>query len=579
MSLIAVALVALAGCGGGGKSKPPIGKPGHFSAKAGLLGNAASAGTIKSYVPTGKIVADDGFRPTINGFAFENYGNDAGPVNLTPGNVEDLFGPQVCATGTGNSCKLIPPARQWMDQENAAMAGGHCMGFSVTALRFFAGNLSPSNFGASQTVDLAVQGNTSLQSTIAEDWAYQSLPSVRRDAITGSPVHVLRALVDALNSRREQYTLAIVKADGTGGHAITPFAVEDKGGGRFEILVYDNNFPGVVRAVDVNTVADTWHYVGGINPSDTSEIYDGNAQTRSMLLFPTTPGEGTQPCPFCAPSPRSNPNPAEIGPSRDRFIEVALAGNTTEHPHLLFVDPKTGEKTGYTGGRLVQQIPGILVNQNFAVQDWSSSPEPTYDIQFGHPVYEVVVDGSNLKHAVTEKITVNGAGVLFIVANIHIAPGQKDTMLLPSDDLGLTYASYSSSAVSPLIAAEFGTYTDGVRFNVLQTALLGYAPGSPFTLRIDPKSSTALVGSPGRATPLYARAAHLVWLDSYPIKSPTPEHAYRTVSLKFNANTQLAQFSYLNPHGPALSIQIVDQSGHRVASAAAPPTAGGLGPR
>jgi hypothetical protein len=573
-----IALVAVAGCGGG-NSKPPIGKPGHFAAKPGLLGGAASAGTIPSYVPTGKIIADDGFRPTVNGFAFENYGNDAGPVNLTADNVEHLFGPQVCATGTGSTCKLTPSARAWMDQENAAMAGGHCMGFSVTALRFFTGNLSPSNFGAGQTVNLAVQGNTSLQSTIAEDWAYQSLPSVRHDAITGSPAHVLQALVHALRDRKEQYTLAIVKADGTGGHAITPFAVEDKGGGRFAILVYDNNFPGVVRAVDVDANANTWHYVGGINPSDTSEIYDGNAQTQSMLLFPTTPGEGTQPCPFCAPSPRANPNPAAIGPSRDRFIEVALAGQSQEHPHLLFVDPKTGEKTGFTGGRLVQQIPGILVNQNFAVQDWTTSPEPTYDIQFGHPVYEVVIDGSNLKQPVTEKITVNGAGVLFIVANIHIAPGQQDTMLLPSDDLGLTYASYSKSAVSPLIAAEFGTYTGGIRFNVLQTALLGYAPGSPFTLRIEPKSNTALIGSPGRAVPVYARAAHLVWLDSYPIRSATPEHAYRTTSLKFNANTQLAQFSYLNPSGRTLPITIVDQNGRQVGTASAPPTAGGLGPR
>jgi hypothetical protein len=152
-------------------------------------------------------------------------------------------------------------------------------------------------------------------------------------------------------------------------------------------------------------------------------------------------------------------------------------------------------------------------------------------------------------------------------------------MLLPSDDLGLTYASYAHSPVSPLIAAEFGTYTGGIRFNVLQTALLGYAPGSPFTLRIEPKSNTALIGSPGKAVPVYARAAHLVWLDSYPIKSATPEHAYRTTSLKFNTNTQLAQFNYLNPSGHTLPIQIIDQNGRQVSTASAPPIPGGLRPR
>ena len=68
---------------------------------ASLLGGAPSAGSAQSYVPTGTIVADSGFRPGRDGFAFENYGNDAGPVNLTPANVEDLFGAQVCQTGTG----------------------------------------------------------------------------------------------------------------------------------------------------------------------------------------------------------------------------------------------------------------------------------------------------------------------------------------------------------------------------------------------------------------------------------------------------------------------------------------------
>ena len=389
----------------------------------------------------------------------------------------------------------------------------------------------------------------------------------------------MRSLVSALNARRESYTLAIIKADGTGGHAITPFAVEDKGGGRMKILVYDNNFPGVVRAVEVNTTANTWHYVGGINPSDTGEIYDGNAQTKSMLLFPTTPGEGTQPCPFCAPSPKSNPNPGGIGPSRDRFIEVALAGPSSDHPHLLFIDPKTGQKTGFSNGSLLQQIPGILVNQNFAVQNWHTAPEPTYDIQFGHPVYEVVVDGTNLKHPVTEKITVNGAGVLFIVANIHIVPGQKDTLLLPNDDLGLTYASYSHSPTSPIIAAEFPTYSNGsTRFVVMQTALLGYAPGSPQTLRMIPSSNTAEIGSPGKAVKVYARAAHLVWIDSTPINGGTPEHAYRTIGLDFNTDAQLAQFSYLNPSGPTLPIQIVDANGKVVKTASAPAVAGGLNP-
>jgi hypothetical protein len=283
--------------------------------------------------------------------------------------------------------------------------------------------------------------------------------------------------------------------------------------------------------------------------------------------------------PVLRAEPQEQPNPGGIGPSRDRFIEVALAGPSGEHPHLLFIDPKSGQKTGFSNGQLLQQIPGILVNQNFAVQNWHTASEPTYDIQFGHPVYEVVVDGTNLKHPVTEKITVNGAGVLFIVANIHINPGQKDTLLLPNDDLGVTYASYSHSPTSPIIASEFPTYSNGsTRFVVMQTALLGYAPGSPQTMRMIPSSNTAEIGSPGKAVKVYAKAAHLVWVDSTPINGGTPEHAYRTLNLDFNTDRQLANFSYLNPSGSTLPIQIVDASGKVVKTASAPPTPGGLNP-
>ena len=82
---------------------------------------------------------------------------------------------------------LSPSGQHWMDQVNASMANGHCMGFSVTALRFFTQNLSPRGFGAATTFGLPVQGNTRLQSLIAEDFAYQDLPAVTDHAVVGGP--------------------------------------------------------------------------------------------------------------------------------------------------------------------------------------------------------------------------------------------------------------------------------------------------------------------------------------------------------------------------------------------------------
>ena len=57
------------------------------------------------------------------------------------------------------------------------------------------------------------------------------------------------ALTAALKSHNETYTFGFYKRDGTGGHATTPYAVEDKGGGQFAVLMYDNNYPLVTRVM------------------------------------------------------------------------------------------------------------------------------------------------------------------------------------------------------------------------------------------------------------------------------------------------------------------------------------------
>jgi hypothetical protein len=452
-----------------------------------------------------------------------------------------------------------------MEQENAAMAGGHCMGFSVTALRFFSHNLTPQTFGARTTPALPIRGNVALQQLIAEDWAYQSLPSVQQSAISGTPTHVLDALVGALNAHRESYTLAILKADGTGGHAVTPFAVEDKGAGKLAILVYDNNFPGVIRKVDVDTTADTWHYVGGINPSDTSEVYDGNAQSKSMFLFPTSSGEGTQPCPFCSSAPGTNPNPGSFLPQKKSFIEVALltSASEREHPHLLFVDPATGEKTGFLDGRLVQQIPGILVNHNLALEDWRSASEPTYDLALGHPDYQVLVDGRGLHHPVVAKITINGGGILFAVNGINIRPGQVDEMGLPKGDFGVQYNSNAPFTFTPTLSAFFvayGTSKANSRFVEAIVSRDGYRPGSPFTLSILPQYNRVVFGSADGARAAVAHPTHWLWLATAPLHGGPPAITFHTTELRINPGAEVAQYPYLDQYGSSLPVYITEKA-------------------
>jgi hypothetical protein len=484
---VGVAALAIAACGGSNRGNAYSVYHGNGAEKTALLAGGSpqdsSAGQIAGYQPTGQLVADNGFRPTKDGFGFQNYGNDAGPQNLTPPQVQDLFGSQVCASGSGASCQLIPPAQVWMDNQNAAMAGGHCMGFSVLALRLYDGNTALSSFGSfNATSQLPIQGATSLQSSIAENWTFQNLPKVRAAVIKGTPTQILDHLVSALKDKSEYYTVVIFKRDGTGGHAVTPYAVEDKGGGKQNILVYDNNFPGVTREVSVDRSADTWSYVGGPNPNDTSQRYEGDASTQTLLLFPTSPGEQQQPCPFCNGQNvgSSGPSAGSVLNAAEQYNEITLNGNPDNHAHLVLTDAH-GRQTGVIQGKQVNDIPGVTVENNIANQDWAASPEPTYHV----PVTEnvtIAIDASALNKPDTEELNLVGPGIYSAVKDIKLSPGQKDEVQFNTDGLGYVFKTDAHQAESPILAAGVQGKSANYGFAVKAVNVKG---GSSVALKLD----------------------------------------------------------------------------------------------
>jgi hypothetical protein len=408
--------------------------------------------------------------------------------------MEDLFGSQVCLSGEGDDCQLIPAAQQWMDNQNDGMANGHCEGFSITALRMYDEDLAPSDYGADTTVALPIVDNTPLQSTIAEDFVYQFLPSVVDARVKGTPSEVLDALSDALNSGDELYTLGIYKADGTGGHAITPFAIEDKGDGQYAILVYDNNFPGVTRAVKVDANAEKWSYVGGINPDDLDEVYEGDASTGTLELDPTYPGQGEQPCPFCSDDAESQGDDSGKGSllaEDKRYSEITLNGDPANHPHLVFSDDK-GRRTGIVDGKMLHEIPDVTVVKTYATQNWTGSPEPRYRLPQGAN-YTITVDGSKLTKPAKPKINLVGNGLVVDIEDITIAPGQSDEMALPGG-YGITYQSNSKDEVAPNLYA--GLVRDDSAYNFAASAV-GLKPGSTISLLVDQDNKVVILDSTG----------------------------------------------------------------------------------
>jgi hypothetical protein len=519
--------VVAAGCGGAAHT---IGAAPATHRQSGLLGggNAAnsSAGSVVGYRPTGNIVADDGFRPWVDGFGFENYGNDVGPQNMTAAQVEDLFGSQVCSRGTGTRCRLAPVAQEWMDAENSRMAGGHCMGFSVTALEFFARYRHVQDYGAKKAVSLPIQGNVGLQSLLAENWTFQDLPSVQQRRVTGTPTVVLRKLIDALNKGRELYTIAIFKRDGNGGHAVTPFAVEDKGQGKFAILVYDNNFPGVIRAIRVNTTADTWRYVGGPNPSDTTELYDGDARTQSLFLFPTTPGLVRQPCPFCNGSRRasSNSTGSVLAPDK-RYDQLTLVGNPSNHGHLILRDAQ-GRVSGFTGGHVVNNIPGVRVQSTITSQNWAEAPEPTYLIPPATAV-SVTLDGSGLSRPDKEKLDLIGPGLYGQVDDIALRPGETNVIDFRGGGTGFVFHTDPHHDQTPVLTSAIQESRTSYAFAAIAVGVKG---GSRLTMYIDKQSGNFALDTRGTNGNI-AKTGYAVYVLSVVREAPQGESVWVTGKL------------------------------------------------
>lgn len=390
---------------------------------------AGASGTHRlGYVPKGPLVADLKFRPSPNGFRFANYGSPS--RDLDAETMQLLFGRAVCRAGTGAKCILHPQAQAWLEEQNAGMTAGHCMGFSVASLLFFDGrNTTPSEFGARTTFGL--KKTADVQRLIAYGFAFQTLDRVTSATLALTPAQALDRLIASLNARKKElYTIGIFKADGTGGHAITPFAVEKRPDGLFAILVYDNNWPNETRAMLVDRAANAWEYEAAINPNEQSDLYQGNAETKSLWLLPTFAGLGTNPCPFCGADAQSS---LLFGaPAARGYDRITVTGDAFNHPHLLITDAK-GRRLGYVDGKLVNQIPGAkVIRPVLGVPVWKGRKDPEYRVPTGQAL-KIVVDSTGLKKASTSSFSMITRGRDIVVNRIKLAPGQQARIFVRPD--------------------------------------------------------------------------------------------------------------------------------------------------
>ncbi len=400
---------------------------------------------------------DTGFRPEVDGFSFENYGDEISPVDLTNVEMQRLFGKSVCSGD--DECTLIPNARRWMEENNKEMTGGHCEGMAVLSLLFYLGIEDPEKFGGATTHDLELEGNEPLQREIAYWWATQST-SPEEDFVQG-PNEVLKTLektFQAGENASDTWTVGVAREDGSGDHAVTPFAVQDVGNGIYEIPVYDNNYPDETKVISVDSNDNTFTYETATNPEEESNLYAGH----NLTLSGTNGRLMQQKCDFCQDDNSTDDDTSEktAKPGKNRYVQVWHDGRAG-----MLIKDDQGRRLGKLGnGTLINEIPGAKVH-GFRINKTKTLPKAAEGNRSEYLYllpseinYSVSLDGASLNKTEKQEITSIGPGYYTEVEGLALSPGSQGQVGFSSPKKSYEEVSYQFDGnASPKLKAGINT--------------------------------------------------------------------------------------------------------------------------
>lgn len=401
-----------------------------------------SLGDISNRSESDQAVAMDnsGFRTELDGFSFQNYGKELEATDLTPAEMVRMFGEGVVASRADGRLILTPPAQHWMEMANDAMGSGHCEGMAVLSVLMYFNKISPTEFEGNKAINLSIQKQM-LQREIAYWWTTQVTSPGGSIRMHDSPNAIVDQLIKTFKEGRnatEWWVMGIYKPDGSQGHAVTPYAVEEMKNNTARILVYDNNYPKYIKAVYVNRTANTWSYYAAINPNRPTELYTGNASTKSLEIVSVSSRLGQQSCDFCEEESGSGISGTKgllVGGIHD---EVWSSGDA----HLLIADD-LGRKIGFLeSGQLINEIPGAEI-RNLTFETSGHGHEPFYSIP-ANTNYNIALDGSGITEASDQGLWIFSPGSV-IGAKTVMNPGQQDHVVLTSQGTGDLKWTYTSS--------------------------------------------------------------------------------------------------------------------------------------
>ncbi|HWQ20381.1 MAG TPA: hypothetical protein VN455_11430 [Methanotrichaceae archaeon] len=518
--------------------------------------------------------ADNGFRPEEDGFSFENYGSELKVVDLTSAEMTRMFGSRVQTDDQGT---LLPNARRWMEEENGEMAGGHCEGMAVLSLLIYYGLADPAKFGGSTTSSLDIS-QPELQKEIAYWWATQATSPAYNYRVNG-PVETLRTLSKTFQEGKnanETWTMAVRKEDGSDGHAVTPFAVEEKGDGIYDILVYDNNFPGQTRVVEVNSNDDTFSYESATNPDESSSLYTGH----NLLLKGTNARLKQQDCDFCQEEGSgSEVNATDVGfdlinasglngklnsnstsqPDKARYTQVWQDGGA----NVLIKDDQSRRLGELSNGTFVNEIPGAKIYgflRDKAPAGHRAARGNSSGLLYLLPTginYSVFLDGAEIGNDTKQKVTTIGPGYYTEVEGLKLSNGTGQAEFSTPMNGSHEVSYYSKGNISPRLKAGINS-KDGpaYEFQIIKNSTSNDSAASDEVTRmaIDSHSGKLKVKTDGRGGKRGGNG--LYDLKAARLTKKGPEvFSHRNIALDLGA-AMLVDYAGWEGEGHAMSIGI-----------------------
>lgn len=434
-------------------------------------------------------VADTGFRPAKDGFAFKNTGGQypKTPPVLTENVMVKMFGDKACVGGDTKECTLTLPAQEWAHMVNRYINGGQCEGMAVASLTMFKGNDKPKELFAFSAHQV---GRKEVTPLIAEYWAYQMTDPVRSERNKSLRNHTPKDIADKLVEmfkKGDLATLAFFDNRSRMGHATTPYAVEDKGNNIQWIKMYDNNAPDEERYIEIDRSANTWKYnLAGVNPGVKPMVWGGGADSHSISVVPMELRLKKATCPFCADN----------------------GGRTTIMPRStsISITDQEGRKVAVNeDGSVTNEIPGAEVIQTPSYLEGYAPLEPMFVMPADND-YDIDVAGSTAVGTSAGEsmgdddkgVAVFTAGSAVSVEGAAVNKTDKDTLTIPREGGAVRYRPGSGKMPAMKLAVD-----DDKEGLSVRVANMKAEAGDEVELKLDRKTRKVTVGGGGKKTDSY----------------------------------------------------------------------------